>query len=167
MQKRSFPIKKTYRPGEIIPRENTTGGRTHIIESGKLEVSKNIGRWRVVFTTLARGSIFGRMSPMDNSPSPATASANEDTAVTVTGKAGFQAMLKPHQPLRSIYDVLADRLRKTGRQVNPLKPTSYYCSLCSLAFYLTRSLGNRQAERITVELDCLPKESCTILAIQN
>lgn len=107
------------------------------------------------------------MSPVDNSPRPATFTAIEDAAATVTSKAGFQAMLKQHQPLQSICDVLADRLRETVQTVNALKLTNFYYTLCSMIFHPTRFLGNRRGEQITVVLDYLLKKSCTILALQK
>ena len=45
-------IKKKFKPGEIIVHENTLGNSAYIIETGKVEVSKNIGNQRVVFTKL-------------------------------------------------------------------------------------------------------------------
>ena len=162
-----MPIKKTYRPGEIILRENTMGNSAYIIESGKVEVSKNIGSQRVVFTSLVRGSIFGEMSLVDNSPRSATVTAIEETAVTVLSKAGFQAILKQNKPLESVFGVMAERLRETDQQVNPLKLSNFYFSLCSLIYHLARSTGKHIGDEIAVEFNCLLDESCTILAIQK
>ncbi len=163
----NLPIRKTYRPGEIVLRENTQGNSAYIIEKGKVEVSKNIGRQRVVFTSLAPGSIFGEMSLVDNSPRSATVTAIEETVVTVLSKAGFQAMLKQNQPLQSIFGVLAERLRETDKQVNPLKLTNFYFSLCSLIYHVIRSSGQRNGDEIFAELDFLLDECCTILAVQR
>ncbi len=162
-----MPIKKTYRPGETILRENTLGNSAYIVESGKVEVSKNIGRQRVVFTTLEHGSIFGEMSLVDNSPRSATVTAIEKTVVTVLSKAGFQALLKQHRPLQSIFGVLAERLRETDKQVNPLKLSNFYFSLSSLIYHLARSTGQRNGEEIAAELSRLLDDSCTILAIEK
>lgn len=162
-----MPIRKNYKPGEVIIRENTLGNSAYIIKKGKVEVSKNIGKQRIVFTSLGDGSIFGEMSLVDNSPRSATVTALTETTVTVLSKTNFQAMLRQQKPLQSIFGVLADRLRETDKQVNPLKLTNFYFSLCSLIYHLARSSGHGNDYAMTIDLGVLLDECSMILAIDK
>ncbi|MFH1070637.1 MAG: cyclic nucleotide-binding domain-containing protein [Candidatus Glassbacteria bacterium] len=160
-------IKKNFKSGEIIVRENTLGNSAYIIDSGRVEVSKNIGNQRIVFTTLEKGMIFGEMSLVDNSPRSATVTAITDTTVTVLSKANFQQFLKQNTAVSTIFRVLTDRLRETDVMVCPLRLTNFYYSLASLIYYLSRSNGQRVGDELRIEEKFLIDECCTILAIDR
>jgi len=160
-------IKKTFKPGEVIVRENTLGNSAYIIESGKVEVSKNIGSQRVVFTELDKGAIFGEMSLIDNSPRSATVTALEETTVTVLSKTNFQKFLSQHPAAQTIFKVMADRLRDTAVLVNPLRLTNFYYSLGSLIYYLAKAEGTEREDGLHINYDFLLNECCTILALEK
>lgn len=160
-------IKKNFKPGEVIVRENTLGNSAYIIESGKVEVFKNIGNQRIVFTKLGKGSIFGEMCLVDNSPRSATVIALEETTVTILSKSNFQQFLKQNPAAHTIFKVLADRLRETDIMVNPLRLTNFYFSLCSLIYYLARAAGSRLEGELHLDHDFMLRECCTILAIEK
>lgn len=160
-------IKKNFKPGEVIVRENTPGNSAFIIDSGKVEVSKNIGNQRIVFTKLERGSIFGEMCLVDNSPRSATVTALEETTVTVLSQVNFQQFLKQNPAAQTIFRVLADRLRETDIMVNPLRLTNFYFSLCSLVYYLARAKGSDMEGELHLDHGFLLRECCTILAAEK
>lgn len=160
-------IKKKFKPGEIIVHENTLGNSAYIIETGKVEVSKNIGNQRVVFTKLDRGSIFGEMCLVDDSPRSATVTALEETTVTILSKVNFHQFLKQNTAVQCIFQVLAERLRETDIMVNPLRLTNFYFSLCSLIYFLTRAEGFRQDEELHISHEFLLRQCCTILAMEK
>ncbi|OGF99258.1 MAG: hypothetical protein A3F83_09120 [Candidatus Glassbacteria bacterium RIFCSPLOWO2_12_FULL_58_11] len=160
-------IKKTFKPGDIIVRENTLGNSAYIIESGKVEVSKNIGNQRVVFTTLEKGSIFGEMCLVDNSPRSATVTTLEETVVTILSKTNFQQFLMQNPAAQSIFQVITERLRQTDVLVNPLRLTNFYYSLTSLIYYLALAVGNEKDGELSLENEFLLNECCTILAVDR
>ena len=160
-------IKKNFKPGEVIVRENTLGNSAYIIESGKVKVSKNIGNQRIVFTKLGKGAIFGEMCLVDNSPRSATVIALKETTVTILSKANFQQFLKQNPAAHTIFKVLADRLRETDIMVNPLRLTNFYFRLCSLIYYLARAAGSRLEGELHLDHDFMLRECCTILAMEK
>lgn len=160
-------IKKTFKPGEVIVREKTLGNSAYIIDSGRVEVSKNIGNQRIVFTILDKGSIFGEMCLVDNSPRSATVAALTETAVTVLSKTNFQQFLKQNPAAATIFQVITERLRATDGLVNPLRLTNFYYSLSSLIYYLARAEGQRNNDELRIEEAFLIDECCTILAVER
>ncbi|HUU30180.1 MAG TPA: cyclic nucleotide-binding domain-containing protein [archaeon] len=163
-----YTIKKTFKPGNPIIRENTLGNTAYIIESGNVEVSKNIGRQRIVLSRLGKGEIFGEMCLIDDSPRSATVTALEDTTVTVLSKNHFQQVLLENSELQKIFSIMAERLRKTDILVNPFKLTNFYYSLCSLIYYLAKAEGAQTGtEFYLMNYDNLVNECCTILALEK
>ncbi len=160
-------IKKKFKPGEVIIRENTPGNNAYIIQSGKVEVSKNFGNQRVVFTILDKGSIFGEMCLVDNMPRSATVTALEETTVTILSQVNFKQSLKQNPAVETIFKVITNRLRETDIMVNPLRSTNFYFSLCSLIYYLSRAEGSKLEGKLHLDYDFVLRECCMILAMEK
>jgi CRP/FNR family transcriptional regulator, cyclic AMP receptor protein len=161
--------KKYFKAGEVIVRENTQGSSAYIVESGKVEVSRNIGRQRIVFTELGPGAIFGEMCLIDEAPRSATVTAKEETTVTVLGKNYFQQAMNQLSPaVLTIFKVIASRLRETDILINPLKLSNFYYSLCGMLYYLARAEGVRQpGGELNLSFSQTVEQCCTILALEK
>ena len=162
-----YTVKKTFKSGELIVRENTLGSSAFIIDKGKVEVSKRIGTQRIVLSQLEKGSIFGEICLVDDFPRSATVTALEDTTVTIISKNAFSQLLNTNPALATIFRVLACRLRQTDGLINPLKLSNLYYSLCSLVYYLAKAEGEMNEDELTLDYDKLVDECCTILALEK
>ena len=80
----SKPNKLSLLPGDFIFREGEFGHTAYIIESGSVELIKFIGDQHTVLAELdAKGSLFGEMAIIENSPRSAAARAKTECVLTV------------------------------------------------------------------------------------
>ncbi len=80
----SKPNKLNLLPGDFIFREGEFGHTAYIIESGSVELIKFIGDQHTVLAELdAKGSLFGEMAIIENSPRSAAARAKTECVLTV------------------------------------------------------------------------------------
>ena len=78
--------REIYRGGTTIFREGEAGNRAYVIESGEVEVWREVGGERVRLGLVGEGGIFGEMALIDKAPRMASVGALEDTTcVIVTG----------------------------------------------------------------------------------
>jgi diguanylate cyclase len=70
-----------YKSGEIIIRENDQGETAYVIETGRVEVTKDLQGKNIHLTYLYPGETFGEMSMIDDKPRSATVTAADDTEV--------------------------------------------------------------------------------------
>lgn len=79
----------TFVEGALIFKEGDQGGHAFIIESGQVEISKQIHGQRVVLGKLGKHALFGEMALFDDSPRMATATAVKKTVCIVIPKHVF------------------------------------------------------------------------------
>lgn len=82
---------KTYKDGEIIFREGDEGNSMFVIQSGIIEVSKNLPEGEMVLRTMTKGEIFGEMALFDRMARSATVKARGEAIVLRVDKKGFFA----------------------------------------------------------------------------
>ena len=104
-----------YKSGEIIIRENDRGETAYIIDSGRVEVSKELRGKNIHLTYLYPGETFGEMSIIDDKPRSATVTAADDTEVRVIPRDQFLEMLtsNPEVALKLLKTVF-ERLREAS-----------------------------------------------------
>src|SRR5262245_63710407 len=100
-----------YKSGEVIIRENDQGETAYIIESGRVEVTKDLQGKNIHLTYLYPGETFGEMSMIDDKPRSATVTAADDTVVRVMPRDQFLETLKgnPEEALKLLEAVLERR----------------------------------------------------------
>ncbi|MEK9627866.1 MAG: cyclic nucleotide-binding domain-containing protein [Nitrospinota bacterium] len=104
-----------YKKGEVIIKEGSLSTGAFIIESGRVEVSKNLpnGKSQVI-SILDKNDIFGEMGLIDQLPRSATVRALEDSSISIMTPDNFNLLAKRNpQALMPILKVLATRLRST------------------------------------------------------
>ena len=69
--------------GTTIFREGEAGTRAYVIESGEVEVWREVGGKRVRLGVVGEGGIFGEMALIDQAPRMASVSALKDTTCVV------------------------------------------------------------------------------------
>jgi CRP-like cAMP-binding protein len=80
--------------GTNIFREGDGGMRAYVVQSGAVEIWRDIDGERVVYATIGEGGIFGEMALVDKSTRTATATALEGTVCIVVNEMTFRRKLR-------------------------------------------------------------------------
>jgi hypothetical protein len=97
--------------GDIIFSEGEIGTEMYIIQSGTVELLKEIGGETRVLSTLEKGDFFGEMSVLEDLPRTASARAKTDVELVRINGATFDAMLKSNA------EIAVRMMRKLSRRV--------------------------------------------------
>ncbi|CCQ75147.1 HlyD family type I secretion periplasmic adaptor subunit [Magnetospira sp. QH-2] len=109
MSIRSFPR------GEFIFREGETGGYAYILQSGEVEIVKSTAKGPMVLGTVDKGTLFGEMAIIDESPRSASARAKTDVeALEVNRDAFLQHISRKPDAALSLMTRLATYVRSTN-----------------------------------------------------
>jgi len=92
------PMRTQFAEGAVIFAEGDLGLAMYVIESGKVEIRKNLGGEERVLATLGKGDFFGEMCMLEEeSPRSAAAYAVEDVTAVMIDQSAFTFILK-HNP---------------------------------------------------------------------
>jgi CRP-like cAMP-binding protein len=109
---------RTFKQGEILIQEGTSGDFAYVLSSGSVEVSKNVRGERFVLSRLGVGSIVGEMSLIDGKPRSATVTALEDTVVKVVNRKRLESMLEKNpRALVPLLKQVFQRLRYLNQMI--------------------------------------------------
>jgi pSer/pThr/pTyr-binding forkhead associated (FHA) protein len=124
----------THPMGDIIFSEGEIGTEMYIIQSGTVELLKEIGGETRVLATLEKGDFFGEMSVLEDLPRTASARAKSEVELVRINGAMFDAMLKSNteiavrmmrklsRRLREVTAMLEDALgRRVPEEEKPLE----------------------------------------------
>jgi len=104
----------THPMGDIIFSEGEIGTEMYIIQSGTVELLKEIGGSTRVLSTLEKGDFFGEMSVLEDLPRTASARAKTDVELVRINGATFDAMLKSNT------EIAVRMMRKLSRRQREL-----------------------------------------------
>jgi CRP/FNR family cyclic AMP-dependent transcriptional regulator len=85
---------KTFSKGTILCREGDPGHEMFIIQKGKVQVKKKVGKGEKVLAELADGEFIGEMALLLGMDRSATVEVLEDSKVLVVGPDTFEGLLK-------------------------------------------------------------------------
>lgn len=118
-------IEEKYTDGQIIFKEGSSGDWIYVIESGAVEISKKIGREKVVMVVLKPGEIIGELGFITKTPRTATAKAVGNTTVGIIDPIFFEQEFNKLSPgFQAVLTSLATRLKKTTESVCLIRKTS-------------------------------------------
>jgi len=110
-----------YEPGTVVFREGEPGRQMYVIQSGKVEISREIGARHQVLAVLPAGEFFGEMAIINDRPRSATATVREQARLLVIDDNTFEAMLSRKAEIGvRLIKVLAARLERANQQVELL-----------------------------------------------
>lgn len=116
---------KTYKDGEIICREGDEGKSMFVIQSGTVEVSKNLPEGEMVLRTMTKGEIFGEIALFDRMARSATVKARGEAIVLRVDKKGFFAKAcKDPSVTFNILEGMSKRIRDLTRELSIYKENS-------------------------------------------
>ena len=85
---------KDFSKGTILCREGDAGHEMFIIQKGKVQVRKRVGKTERVLAELCEGEFFGEMALLLGMDRSATVEVVEDSKVLVVGPDTFESLLK-------------------------------------------------------------------------
>ena len=91
---RSQELERTYNDGDMIVREGERSREMFVIQSGRVEISKQVGEQELRLAVLERGDFFGEMSLLENLPRDANARALGETQLLVISAGGLLVRLR-------------------------------------------------------------------------
>jgi len=108
----------TYQPGDKIFAEGDTGDRAYIVESGIVEISRDVGGKKMTLGTIEKNGIFGEMALIDEATRIASAMAMIETVCIPVPKLAIQAHLAGADPLlRKLVQVLLSNARSLSDHI--------------------------------------------------
>jgi len=114
---------RSYGPGQSIFREGEMGYSMFIVKSGKVEVSMQVNNQKRILAEVTEGAIFGEMALFDSQTRSATVTAiTPVTCIEINNILFKQHLAKIPPYMRSLYQILAERLRETNKKQNAGDP---------------------------------------------
>lgn len=119
MTLKDTPIIQRYGDGQVVVSEGVISNNAYIIFSGKVKVTKKVGKKNVLIGTLTEGDVFGEMGLISKTSRSADVTAVGDVTIGIIDKARFdQLMLTVPDDLRRILEALVERLRATTQKLS-------------------------------------------------
>lgn len=115
--------REVFKDNEIVFKEGTRGDKMYIVISGKVKITRNIGKnQEEVLATLESGSLFGEMGPIDQSPRSARATSVGDSVLLSLREAILRQnnMGLAYKLYKNFAVMLAARLRTTNQRLTDL-----------------------------------------------
>ncbi|WP_320169758.1 cyclic nucleotide-binding domain-containing protein [Maridesulfovibrio sp.] len=127
------PMTKTYNKGDVIFREGDKGNLAFMIQSGTVNIIKNINGKQSVLATLGPGEIFGEMAIISKAPRVAGAEASSEcTVMVLTAKLLLLLLKKSHPTVFHLTRILASRLASSNRTVSENRSDNSWMTFCRL-----------------------------------
>jgi CRP-like cAMP-binding protein len=112
---------KDYEPGTVLFREGDPGDFMYVIQSGSVEIRREIGDLERVLAVLPAGEFFGEMALINARPRSATAVVREPSRLLVIEPRTFEAMLRGRVEIAvRLIRTLASRLERANQQIELL-----------------------------------------------
>lgn len=126
---------KTYLDGQIIFEEGSSGDGVYVVQSGKVEISRNVGGEKIVIEVLQAGEIFGELGFISQATRSATARALGATSIGMINPTFIdQELNKLSTSFKEILSRLVTRLKKTSEYLNWNRNDPRVPKVLSLAF---------------------------------
>ena len=119
----NIAYEETYKNGQVIFKEGSSGDWVYVVLSGNVEISKAVNEKRLIVERLKSGEIFGELAFLGSIRRTATARAVGDTTVGIIDREFLdQEFNKIHSDFREILVAVVDRFKKMIERTTGLKP---------------------------------------------
>lgn len=116
--KPQYGFNRQYKDNDIIFSEHEPGEELHIIQKGKIKITKIVDNNEVLLAVLKPGDIFGEMAILENKPRNATAISYGDSELLAVSKGNFEIMVRKNPQLGTkLITLLSERIWKAYRQL--------------------------------------------------
>jgi hypothetical protein len=118
-----------YKTGELIYKEGDAGAEMYIVQSGAVEIARNLGGKDHVVAVMEKGDFFGEMSILEGLPRAASARALEDSELIEITSAVFDRMIRGNieiavRMLRKLSSRLQEANRKVEESLGAARPAA-------------------------------------------
>jgi CRP/FNR family cyclic AMP-dependent transcriptional regulator len=118
---------RTYEQGEMIFEQGQPGAALFLIEEGRVNVEILVNGQNLDLAVLEKGSFFGEMALLDESPRSASARALEPTRTLALYRSDLHRLIHSDpqtacQIYRALAKIVGDRLRFTNELVQKDRP---------------------------------------------
>src|SRR5688572_19228828 len=119
----------SYRLGDVVFEEGSSGGELYLILDGRVRISRNVsGMGEEALAVLGPGDAFGEMSLIDDFPRSADARVHEKCRLLVLDKDALEDLLflqkdLAYEILWNFVKILSSRLRETNDKMTFLSVT--------------------------------------------
>lgn len=152
---------KTFPAGNVLFREGDPGSVMYVIQSGEVEIQRQLNDANRVLAVLPAGEFFGEMAIVNDRPRSATAIVRRQARLLVIDGQTFEAMLRSKTEIAvRMIKTMAGRLERANQQVELLllKDANHRVVQClrQLAEEAVRTGGEtNSAVYISISLDDL------------
>ena len=105
-------MRRQFDRGTVIFEEREPASHAYVIETGLVEISTDVDDERRVLATMGPGEMFGEMAALDGTERSATATAIEDTELTLIVSDQLRARVEAAEPIvKLLLRVILNRFR--------------------------------------------------------
>jgi len=109
--------RQTFQPGTTIFKEGDEGNLAYVVQSGEVEIVKNIDGETKVLGVVGQGGMFGEMALIDSGPRMASARAKTGATIIVVTRNMFEQKLNKADPfIRGLLKILVDHVRSSAKK---------------------------------------------------
>ncbi|WP_421902006.1 cyclic nucleotide-binding domain-containing protein [Maridesulfovibrio sp.] len=156
------PQSKTFLKGDVIFREGDKGHVAYMIQSGSVNIVKNIKGKRQILATLGPGELFGEMAIISKCERVAGAeAASECVLLELTARLILLLLKRSHPTVFHLTRVLASRLARADRAVSESRSDNSWLTFCRLLHMKHRifeTAPKSEEAPIGITLDDLSRE---------
>ena len=105
--------RQTYQAGDRIFKERDEGNQAYVVQSGEVEIIKEVDGVETVLGTVGQGGIFGEMALIDSKPRMAMARCSKGSTIIIVSRAMFEEKLSKSDPfIRGLLNILVNNIRE-------------------------------------------------------
>lgn len=109
---------RTYKDGEIIIKQGSTGDCLYVIQQGTVEVVKENGEQEVKLTELGSSQFFGEMGLFEKDVRSCTVRASGNAVVMTIDRKNFLETIQKDPSLAfRLLEMMSNRLRQTNQKL--------------------------------------------------
>lgn len=147
---------ESYKPGQFICRDGEFGREMFIIQSGKVDVVKQVGDGEMLLATLGKNDFFGEMALFGQNKRTASVKAKLKTdIIVVTQKMLFTQFAKIPDWLVKIIKTIARRIISTSKGVVVKHKISLEFSILKTVSMVFKLKGNPTMNGFTIPMGVL------------
>ena len=104
--------RQTLQAGDGIFKEGEEGNMAYVVQSGEVEIYKDVDGVETVLGRVGQGGIFGEMALIDSKPRMAGARASKGSTIIVVTRAMFEQKMDKADPfIKGLLNILVDNIR--------------------------------------------------------
>jgi len=159
---------RSFKDGEILFAEGSTGRELFIIHEGCVGIYKDGAEGKVELARIERGGIIGEMSLLDALPRSATVIAKGEVKALVVGYAQFQSVMQSVPVwLQSIIKIVVSRLRDANRRVDQSVLRDRERGIIALIFLLQPVYSIELSGKRVLPLETVINEACFVCRLRR